>query len=334
MAEVIQIPRPGEARCRAVTRSGERCRNRATGGDGFCGVHRPDRLRAPAKPGTPKHAGSPDRLQQALAFLRRRLTGDYEIDEFGFDVELTQEVLAPLARFFHERWWRTDWVSLENVPSKGGALLVANHAGTLPWDAVVMKFGILDHHPARRHVRLLAADLTFRMPVIGELARKSGNTVACEEDALRLLDSGQLLGVFPEGFKGVGKGFRNRYRLQRFGRGGFIELALRARCPIVPVAIVGSEETYPMIHDARTLARLFGFPYFPVTPFFPWLGPLGLIPLPSKWVVEFLEPIPTDGYPEDAWQDPLTVFELTDRVRDDIQQQLYKNLMRRRSVFY
>jgi 1-acyl-sn-glycerol-3-phosphate acyltransferase len=148
------------------------------------------------------------------------------------------------------------------------------------------------------------------------------------------LAGGQLLGVFPEGFKGVGKGFRNRYRLQRFGRGGFIELALRAKCPIVPVAIVGSEETYPMIHDARTLARLFGFPYFPVTPFFPWLGPLGLIPLPSKWVVEFLEPIPTDGYADDAWQDPLTVFELTDRVRDDIQQQLYKNLMRRRSVFY
>ncbi|MGH2724730.1 MAG: 1-acyl-sn-glycerol-3-phosphate acyltransferase [Actinomycetota bacterium] len=328
MADVIPIDRaeadPG--RCRATTASGRRCRNRATAA-GLCGVH----LRT-AAPATEAPAG--DDLQKALAFVRRRLTGEYDIDEFGFDPHLTENVLAPVARFLHRTWWRVDWIGMENVPSEGPALLVANHAGTLPWDAVVMKFGVLDHHPARRHVRLLAADLAFRMPFVGPLARKSGNTLASEDDALRLLRRGDLLGVFPEGFKGVGKRYRERYKLQRFGRGGFIELALRARAPIVPVSIVGSEEILPMLYNAKTLARMLGFPYFPVTPFFPWLGPLGLIPLPSKWIIEFGPPIATDEHDVDAWQDAVTVFDLTDRVREEIQQTLYRNLMARRSIWF
>jgi len=331
MAEVIPIggrQAEHDDRCRARTAKGSPCRNRA-GADGYCGVHRP------AEPlGSPGASPAADVLEDVLAFVHRRLTGDYHVDEFGFDPELTEEVFAPLARFFHERWWRVDWIGMENVPSEGAALLVANHAGTVPWDAVVTKFGVLDHHPAHRHVRLLAADLAFTMPFIGALARKSGNTLAAPEDADRLLDKGELLGVFPEGFKGVGKPFSQRYKLQRFGRGGFIELALRARCPIVPVSIVGSEEIYPMIHNAKTIARIGGFPYFPVTPFFPWLGPLGLIPLPSKWIIEFGAPIDTSDLEEDAWQDPLTVFELTDRVRDEIQQTLNRNLRHRRSVFF
>ncbi|MGH2676851.1 MAG: 1-acyl-sn-glycerol-3-phosphate acyltransferase [Actinomycetota bacterium] len=326
MADVIPITGQTDSleSCRALTAAGRRCRNRATGPDGYCGVHRRARRTPPAD----------DRLGDLLRFVRRRLTGEYRVDEFGFDPELTEEILAPIGRFFHERWWRVDWLGLENVPSEGGALLVANHAGTVPWDAVMLQFGVLDRHPAHRHVRLLAADLAFSFPWIGALARKSGSTLACAEDAYRLLDKGEVLGVFPEGFKGVGKGFRQRYKLQRFGRGGFIEIALRARVPIVPVSIVGSEEIYPMIHDARTVARLFGFPYFPITLFFPWLGPLGLIPLPSKWIVEFGEPILTDDVSDDAWQDPITVFEMTDRVREEIQQTLYRNLMARRSVFY
>ena len=325
MAEVIPLTREEDrpGRCRAGTASGRPCRNRASGPDGMCGIHR-RRDQAPRRDG----------LDQALAFLRRRLTGDYEVDDFGFDRELTEAALAPVARFLHERWWRIGWAGIDHVPSMGAALLVSNHAGTLPWDAIMLKFGFLDRHPAHRHVRLLAADLAFRLPFIGELARKSGNTLATAEDAHRLLAGGEVLGVFPEGFKGVGKPFSQRYKLQRFGRGGFIEVALRARCPIVPVAIVGSEEIMPMLYNAKTLARVFGFPYFPVTPTFPWLGPLGLIPIPTKWTVEFGEPIATDGFPEDAWQDPLTVFELTDRVRDEIQQTLYRNLLHRRSVFF
>ena len=255
------------------------------------------------------------------------------MDPFGFDAELTERVLAPMIRPLHRRYFRVGWRGLENVPSDGAALLVGNHAGSVPLDALIMKFGLLDEHPAHRHVRLLAAELAFRMPFVGPLARKMGGTLACHEDALRLLGGGELVGVFPEGYKGVGKGYKRRYRLQRFGRGGFVEIALQAGAPIVPVAIVGSEEIYPMIHNAKLLARLGGFPYFPVTPFFPLLGPLGLVPLPSKWIVEFGEPIPTDGYGEDAWRDQLLLFELTDRIRDTIQQMLFRNLLLRRSVF-
>ena len=324
MAEVIPIGPPTEAgRCRAITTRGTRCRNKA-GPAGYCSVHR----------GRVPGARPADPVARALEFVRRRLTGDYEVDEFGFDRELTEEVFNPLARFFHETWWRVDWIGMEHVPSEGAALLVANHAGTLPWDAVMMKFGILDKHPAHRHVRLLAADLVFKLPFVGPLARKSGNTLAATEDAFRLLEGGELLGVFPEGFKGVGKPFKDRYKLQRFGRGGFIELALRTRVPIVPVSIVGSEEIYPMLANAKTVARILGFPYFPITPTWPWLGPLGAIPLPSKWIVEFGEPIATADLPDDAWQDALTVFDMNDRVREVIQQTLYRNLMARRSVWF
>jgi 1-acyl-sn-glycerol-3-phosphate acyltransferase len=328
VAEVIPITGPRDSaesdRCRATTVTGRRCRNRALDPGGYCRVHSA-RTTAPARG---------DRLREVLSWVRRRLTGEYEVDEFGFDPHLTEEVLAALVRPLHERWWRVDWIGLENVPTEGPALLVSNHAGTLPVDAIVLKFGVLDHHSAHRHVRLLAADLAFRLPFVGELARKSGNTLAGAEDAFRLLERGDLLGVFPEGYKGVGKRFKDRYKLQRFGRGGFIEVALRARAPIVPVSIVGSEEIYPMIYNAKTIARIGGFPYFPITPFFPWLGPLGMIPLPSKWIIELGTPIPTDGFPKDAWQDPLTLFELTDRVREEIQQTLYRNLMARRSVFF
>jgi 1-acyl-sn-glycerol-3-phosphate acyltransferase len=324
MAEVIPITgRPEPGRCTATTARGTRCRNRAVDDAGRCRVHGG---RPRGRPVTEE-----DPLERTLSFIRTRLTGEYHIDEFGFDPQLTEEVLAPIARLLHERWFRVDWMGMENVPAEGPALLVSNHAGTLPWDAIVMKFGVLDQ--ANRHVRLLAANLAFRLPLVGPLARKSGNTLATQEDALRLLDAGQLLGVFPEGYKGLGKPYRERYKLQRFGRGGFIEIALRARAPIVPVSIVGSEEVAPMLVDARPLARLFGFPYFPVTPTFPWLGPLGLFPLPTKWVLEFGEPIGTEDMDEDAWQDPLTVFEMTDRVRDVIQQTLYRNLTARRSIW-
>jgi 1-acyl-sn-glycerol-3-phosphate acyltransferase len=191
-----------------------------------------------------------------------------------------------------------------------------------------------DHHPAQRHLRMLGADLVFKLPVVAPAARKSGATLACNEDAERLLTSGELVGVWPEGFKGVGKPFSERYKLQRFGRGGFVSAALRAGVPIVPCSIVGAEEIYPIIANAGTLARLLGLPYLPITPFFPLLGPLGMLPLPSKWIIEFGEPIPTDVAGDGAADDPMLVFNLTDQVREVIQQTLYKLLLSRRSVFF
>jgi 1-acyl-sn-glycerol-3-phosphate acyltransferase len=289
---------------------------------------------APAEPARDPQSPLEGRIASGLAFLRRRLTGEYEVDEFGFDAELTDEVLMPAFRPLFERWFRAEVIGIHNVPREGGALLVGNHAGAL-WalDSVMCTLAVHDRHPGHRHLRLLGADLVFTTPVLGELARKSGATLACNEDAERLLGAGELVGVFPEGFKGIGKPFRERYKLQRFGRGGFVAAALATGAPIVPVSIVGSEEIHPMLGNARTLARVLNLPYFPITPTFPWLGPLGLVPLPSKWYLEFGEPVRTDGYGPDAVDDPALLFELTDRVRETIQNTLYRLLVQRRSVW-
>ncbi|PWI45585.1 lysophospholipid acyltransferase family protein [Streptomyces sp. ICBB 8177] len=274
------------------------------------------------------------RVAGGLSFLRRRITGDYEVDEFGFDEELTDQVLMSLLRPLFDSYFRVEVKGVENIPSAGGALVVGNHSGTLPLDALMAQVAVHDHHPSGRHLRLLAADLVFVLPLVNELARKAGHTLACAEDAQLLLERGEVVGVMPEGFKGLGKPFSERYKLQRFGRGGFVSTALRTGVPIVPCSIVGAEEIYPMVGDAKILARLLGFPYFPVTPTFPWLGPLGLVPLPTKWTIQFGEPIPTDGYAPEAADDPMLVFNLTDQVRETIQHTLYKLLVRRRSVFF
>jgi 1-acyl-sn-glycerol-3-phosphate acyltransferase len=170
--------------------------------------------------------------------------------------------------------------------------------------------------------------------VLAHLARKSGHTLACQADAARLLAQDQLVGVFPEGFKGVGKPFNDRYKLQRFGRGGFVATALRAQVPIIPCAIVGAEEIYPKIADLKPLARLLGFPYFPVTPTWPLFGLLGMVPLPSKWMIAFGEPIRTDEYDPAQADDHMTVFNLTDQVRETIQNMLYDVLRRRGPAFF
>ncbi|MFI0901711.1 lysophospholipid acyltransferase family protein [Streptomyces sp. NPDC020983] len=274
------------------------------------------------------------RVASGLAFLRRRVTGDYEVDEFGYDAELTDQVLMSVLRPLYESYFRVEVRGIENIPAEGGALVVSNHSGTLPLDALMTQVAVHDHHPAKRHLRLLAADLVFVLPLVNELARKAGHTLACAEDAEILLERGEVVGVMPEGFKGIGKPFADRYKLQRFGRGGFVATALKTGVPIVPCSVVGAEETYPMLGNAKTVARLLGLPYFPLTPTFPWLGPAGVVPLPTKWVIQFGEPIPTDGYPPEAAEDPMLVFNLTDQVRETIQHTLYELLVQRRSVFF
>ncbi|MDE9365007.1 lysophospholipid acyltransferase family protein [Luteipulveratus sp. YIM 133132] len=274
------------------------------------------------------------RVAQTLGFLRRRITGEYDIDEFGFDPDFTEEVWLPLLRPLYQRWFRVEVRGIENVPADGSALVVANHSGTVPIDGLMLQVALHDQHPAHRHVRMLGADLVFQSPVVGELARRAGTTLAANPDAERLLSSGHLAAVFPEGFKGVGKPFSDRYRLQRFGRGGFVSAALRTGAPIVPCSIVGAEEIYPMLGNLKSLARVLGFPYFPVTATFPWLGPLGMVPLPSKWIIEFGAPIDTATFGAEAAEDPMLVFDLTDQVRETIQQTLYTLLLQRRSVFF
>ncbi|MCE1179780.1 MAG: acyltransferase family protein [Micrococcales bacterium] len=281
---------------------------------------------------------SPEEVEQAvarsLAFIRRRLTGDYAVDDFGFDRDFTLNAYLPMLRPLYRSWFRVEARGLENIPAEGGALVVANHSGTVALDSLMTMVAVHDEHPQHRFLRMLGADLVFSTPVVGDLARKGGATLAAGEDAERLLRAGELVGVWPEGFKGTGKPFGERYKLQRFGRGGFVSAALRTGVPIIPCSIVGAEETYPMIGNMKTLARLLGTPYVPVTPTFPLLGPLGLIPLPSKWIIEFGAPVDTATLGAAAADDPMLVFDLTDQVRETIQQTLYSLLMRRRSVFF
>ncbi|MEV7801442.1 lysophospholipid acyltransferase family protein [Microbispora sp. NPDC088329] len=281
--------------------------------------------------GSPYGGTADERLAELFAFLRRRVTGDYEIDEFGFDPELNDTVLLEAVRPLYRHWFRVEVLGLGNVPPDRGALIVANHSGTLPVDALMLQVAV--HDELGRPLRLLGAHLVYQLPVLGHLARKSGHTLACREDADRLLRKGEVVGVFPEGFKGLGKPFSERYKLQRFGRGGFVASAIRAGVPIVPCAIVGAEEIYPKIGDSPSLARLLGLPYLPITPLFPWLGPLGLLPLPSKWLIEFGEPIRTDEYDPEEADDPMLVFDLTDRIRESMQAQLDALRLRRGPAF-
>ena len=276
--------------------------------------------------------GLPRDTRDALDRMLHRLAGDYHEDEWGFDEEFADSLL-PFLELLYDRWWRVRPVGVRNVPSHGRAMLVANHAGVVPWDAMMMSVALLREHPLPRYPRFLVLDWAFTLPWISAAMRKLGGVVASPYNALRLLEQDQLVAVFPEGAKGAGKGFGQRYRLQRFGRGGFVEIALRTGAPIVPVAVVGSEEIYPKIGGAPALARLIGAPYFPITPTFPVLGPLGLVPLPSKWRIEFCEPIETTGYGPDAAEDRSFAFELSEQIRERIQSKVYDNLIARGSAF-
>ena len=268
--------------------------------------------------------GSPGwrgRLASVAEFARRRLAGEFEVDQFGFDPELNSAVLMPAALALYRNWFRVQARGVGNIPDSGAALIVANHSGVLPLDAIMLQAGVFAEHPAGRNLRLLGADLVYTLPVLSALARRSGHTRADPGEARRLLAAGELVGVFPEGFKGIGKPFSERYRLQRFGRGGFARTAIEAGVPMIPCAIVGAEEIYPMLGNSEALARALRLPYFPLTPLFPWLGPVGAVPLPSNWIIEFCEPVWPCGQPEAASDEEL-VAELADQVRDTIQAKL------------
>ena len=266
--------------------------------------------------------------QQQLA----KRGANYTVDEFGFDPEWT-EALLPLFEMLYRDYWRIETTGIENVPATGRAMLVANHAGVLPWDGTMIKTAVFVTHPQPRHVRALVASLFMGMPMVSWFLRRTGQTVGHPDDTRRLLERDQLVLVFPEGVRGTGKMYEDRYKLRRFGRGGFVSTAIRAGAPIIPVSVVGSEETYPMIADVAPVAKLFGLPYFPVTPFWPWLGPLGLIPLPSKWRIQFHPAVHVEENPPDSADDQNVVMALSDQVRDTIQKGVYDNLKLRRGVF-
>ncbi|HEX8743721.1 MAG TPA: lysophospholipid acyltransferase family protein [Thermoleophilaceae bacterium] len=274
----------------------------------------------------------PREARESLDAIMRRLGGEYSEDDWGLDEEFAEAAL-PFLEFLYDRWWRVHAENVQAVPSHGRALLVANHAGILPWDAAMIGVALQREHPLPRYPRFTVLDWAFDLPYVSVAIRKLGGVPASPYNALRLLEQEELVAVFPEGTSGTQKLYRDRYRLRRFGRGGFVEIALRTGAPIVPVAIVGSEEIHPKIADAPLLARLAGMPFFPITPTFPALGPLGAIPLPSRWRMEFCEPIDLSEFGPDAATDRALVFELSEHVRELIQQRVWDNLAKRRSTF-
>jgi 1-acyl-sn-glycerol-3-phosphate acyltransferase len=274
----------------------------------------------------------PGSLRGSGERIAARLSGDYAQDEWGYDEELV-ELVYPFFKFMYEVWWRVTATGVENMPSEGSAMIVANHAGVLPWDATMMRVALYENHQHPRPPRFMVLDWAFRLPWVSAFMRRVGGVVASPYNAMRLLDEGHLVMVFPEGTKGAGKPFSERYRLQRFGRGGFVEMALRTGAPIVPVAIVGSEEIYPKIGESRFLARLIGAPYFPITPTFPALGLFGAVPLPSRWRIEFCPPVDLSEYGPEAAEDRALVFEISEQIRETIQEKLFENLVQRGSAF-
>ncbi|HEY5243024.1 MAG TPA: 1-acyl-sn-glycerol-3-phosphate acyltransferase [Polyangiaceae bacterium] len=256
-----------------------------------------------------------------------------DVDEFGYDPVYEQKML-PFFDFLYEKYFRVEVHGVERLPAEGRCLLVANHSGTLPFDGVMLRRAVRREHAHHREVRWLAEDGIFHLPFLGSFTNRLGAVRACQENAERLLEHGALVAVFPEGMKGIGKLFKQRYQLQRFGRGGFVKLGLRTRTPVVPVAIVGGEETNPMLSRVEYLTRAIGIPYLPVTPTFPLLGPLGLLPAPTKWKIFFGEPIDLEGHGAESADDEILVGRLTEQVRGEIQQMLDRAIGERRSVWF
>ncbi len=337
-AQVIPIgERAASERCRAVTATGRQCRNHAEGDSGYCRVHLARLPPVEGPDGGARHglrtAGRREGPSTWDRSVKRRRRGEGALVELDSDRELWRQVFMPLLKPLCERYFRVRTIGVDNVPASGSAVLVANHSGIVPLDAVILRYAVAAEHPAARTVRSVADDVALGVPVIDPLTRKACNAVVTEEAAADLLGRGELVSVWPEGRRGVAKGWSKRYRLERFGRTGLMDVALRMRTPIVPVAIVGAEEAYPMIANAGLLAKALRLPYWPVTPTFPLLGPLGLLPLPSKWVIEFGEPISLEAHPEGAEEETMQAFDLAGVVRDTIQQMLGRNLTRRGRAF-
>jgi 1-acyl-sn-glycerol-3-phosphate acyltransferase len=255
-----------------------------------------------------------------------------EVDDFGLDARY-EERLRPYADFLYTRYFRVSAEGVANVPAKGRCLVVANHSGSLSLDGLMLRTCLRRVHPSERELRWLAEDYVYNLPFAGAFMSRIGGVRACPENAERLLSKESLVAVFPEGVKGIGKLYKDRYRLQRFGRGGFIRLCLRTETPLVPCAVVGAEEASPLLYRDHTIAKLFGLPYLPVTPTFPLLGPLGLLPAPTKWFVRFGELVRFDGYGADAADDPVLVGRLAERVRATIQKMIDGLLAERKSVW-
>ncbi len=256
-----------------------------------------------------------------------------DVDEWGRSEhmrELTRRLYAPI----YDKWFRVEWEHMDRIPAEGGALLVANHAAALPSDAPVIMHGI--ETEMGRPVYGLADHFFKSVPVVGTLWARNGGVVAQPDNAYRIMrEQGQLALVFPEGTKGPAKTYQERYRLRRFGRGGFVEIAMRAGVPIVPIAVVGAEESMPTLTRLPAVAKALGLPYFPVTANMLALGPLGAVAyFPAKFKLRVLEPVTFDVEPDQPRYSRSKIMDAAEDIRQSIQAALYDMLQQRRSVWF
>jgi 1-acyl-sn-glycerol-3-phosphate acyltransferase len=264
---------------------------------------------------------------------KRRAAGDFETDEYGFDPEFNDAV-RPLVDFLYTRYWRVTTLGIDHVPNDGeAAILVANHSGQLPFDAAMISTAVATEHFDERMVRPLYASRLSSVPVLASLLNKTGYASDSAENADSLLEQGNLIAVFPEGLRGSGKLFWDRYQMAPFNNDNFVKLALRHGAPIIPVAVVGGEETYIAVHNARSVADLLRIPYFPITLRFPWLGLLAAVPYPTKWTIEFGAPLDMAEYEPDSAENEALVAQLNARTHRTIQTMLNERVARRDSVF-
>jgi 1-acyl-sn-glycerol-3-phosphate acyltransferase len=258
-----------------------------------------------------------------------------DVDDWGRS-ERVFSLIEPLLNFYYHYWFRVEQEGIENIPATGGALLVSNHSGALPPDAPMIMQAIRNEHPHARPLYMLGEDWFKGYPGVGMLANKIGLVAAHPANAQRLLgDEGRLVLVFPEGQKGSRKLYWQRYKLRRFGRGGFVKTALRAGVPIVPVAVVGAEEAMPIFAHVPALQRLTGLIYFPINHAFPHFGlAAGLMYLPAKFKLRFLEPISLDNYGPDDANDLELVQSLGESIRERIQSEVDRMIAQRRSIWF
>lgn len=254
------------------------------------------------------------------------------LNEFGFDPwglhpESVRQAIVPVLMLYRY-WFRVETVGIEQVPP-GGVLLIANHAGQLPFDAAMILTAMLLEADPPRILRSMAEYWVPQLPFVSELAARGGAVAGTPETCREMLEAGEAVLVFPEGVRGMNKLYKDRYKLQRFGT-GFLRLALQAQVPIVPIAVVGSEEQQPGLANWRGLGQALGMPAFPITPTFPWLGPLGLLPLPVKYRIYFGEPMHFQGSPAD--EDAVIEAQVA-RVREAIEALFARGLAERKGVF-
>jgi 1-acyl-sn-glycerol-3-phosphate acyltransferase len=272
-------------------------------------------------------------VQYNADMVKRHFTGEYDTDEWGLDWEFL-DAMRPFLSFLYKIYWRVETTGIEHIPVEGKALLVANHSGQLPWDSMMIGTAVLSEQPAQRLVRTLYDAFTPRVPFVSAWLNRMGQTLATVENGTRMLAQEELVAVFPEGYKGMGKPFKDRYKLARFDQVDFVKMALSSGAPIIPVSVVGAEETNISLVKLSARSGAARLPYFPISLTFPWLGLLGLAPLPTKWAIDFGEPILVDSYGPQAADNLILASQITDQVRHAVQELLQARLAQRRSVFF